>query len=192
MTEENAGPRDRLLDAARELFYRQGPGAVGVNELIEASGTHKASFYRHFASRDALALEYLREQGRSFRALLTKLTARASHATDFVHRWVSLLKKQERRGEFLGCPLARFMSGLAVEDPQWAVESRAILDSWHNVLAGYLQSLSGNRTHAEDQARALIKAYQANAQLYAITRDRRYFTEMEADMLAALEKPPRE
>ena len=192
MVAETSGPRERLLNAARELFYRHGPGAVGVNELIEASGTHKASFYRHFASRDALALEYLRQQGRSFQSLLTKLTARASDAPDFVRRWVRLLKKQEQRGDFLGCPLARVMSGLADQDPQWTAESRAILEAWHNALADFLSEPGEDRGRSHSQARALIKTYQGNAQLYAITRNRRYFAEMQAEMLRVLEEPPRD
>ncbi|WP_049620655.1 TetR/AcrR family transcriptional regulator [Frateuria defendens] len=51
--------RQRILDAARELFYRQGMRGVCVDAIVEAAGTNKMSFYRHFESKDALLAECL-------------------------------------------------------------------------------------------------------------------------------------
>jgi AcrR family transcriptional regulator len=53
-------PRERILGAARELFYRYGIRAVGVDAIAEAAGTNKMTLYRHFASKDVLVAEYLR------------------------------------------------------------------------------------------------------------------------------------
>jgi AcrR family transcriptional regulator len=54
-------PRARILAAAGELFYRHGIRAVGVEAIAEAAGTNKMTLYRHFASKDALVAEYLRQ-----------------------------------------------------------------------------------------------------------------------------------
>ncbi|MGY2743552.1 TetR/AcrR family transcriptional regulator [Arthrobacter sp. UYCu723] len=54
-----SGVRERILDAAYDLFSRRGVRDVGVNELISRSGVAKASFYRHFASKDQLVLAFL-------------------------------------------------------------------------------------------------------------------------------------
>src|SRR5436305_10867155 len=53
-------PRDRILAAASELFYRHGIRAVGVEAIAEAAGTNKMTLYRHFSSKDELVAEYLR------------------------------------------------------------------------------------------------------------------------------------
>src|SRR5215469_7660313 len=58
---EGISPRDRILAAASDLFYRHGIRAVGVEAIAEAAGTNKMTLYRHFASKDALVAEYLRE-----------------------------------------------------------------------------------------------------------------------------------
>lgn len=52
-------PRERLLDAAYELFSRRGIRAVGVEEVIERAGVAKATLYRHFHSKDDLVLAFL-------------------------------------------------------------------------------------------------------------------------------------
>jgi AcrR family transcriptional regulator len=56
--------RERILESSYELFSRRGIRAVGVDELIERAGVAKASFYRHFASKDDLVVAFLerREQ----------------------------------------------------------------------------------------------------------------------------------
>src|SRR6185436_14954243 len=54
-------PRERILAAARELFYRRGIHAVGVDAIAEAAGTNKMTLYRHFASKDDLVAACLRE-----------------------------------------------------------------------------------------------------------------------------------
>jgi AcrR family transcriptional regulator len=53
-------PRERLLSAARELFYRRGIHSVGVEAIAEAAGTNKMTLYRHFASKDALVAACLK------------------------------------------------------------------------------------------------------------------------------------
>src|SRR6202035_4265801 len=53
-------PRERILAAARELFYRRGIHAVGVDAIAEAAGTNKMTLYRHFNSKDFLVAECLR------------------------------------------------------------------------------------------------------------------------------------
>src|SRR3954463_3737326 len=65
-TVENSGkasevpPRQRILDAACELFYSRGIRAVSVDEIAASASTNKMTLYRHFESKDQLVAEYLR------------------------------------------------------------------------------------------------------------------------------------
>ncbi|MEU2448764.1 helix-turn-helix domain-containing protein [Streptomyces sp. NPDC012765] len=53
-------PRERILDAAEELFLLEGVRAVGVQAIAERAQTTKMALYRHFATKDALIEEWLR------------------------------------------------------------------------------------------------------------------------------------
>jgi AcrR family transcriptional regulator len=57
-------PRRRILDSAYELFSRRGIRAVGVDEVIARAGVAKATLYRHFRSKDELALAFLEDRER--------------------------------------------------------------------------------------------------------------------------------
>lgn len=64
--EEHANSVDRIMAVAYELFSRRGVRDVGVNELIERSGVAKATFYRHFPSKDSLVLAFLERRDRQW------------------------------------------------------------------------------------------------------------------------------
>ncbi len=58
--------RDRIFEAARELFYRRGIHGVGVETIAQAAGATKMSLYRAFPSKDALVAECLRASEADF------------------------------------------------------------------------------------------------------------------------------
>lgn len=68
--------RDRIFETACELFYRHGIHGVGVDAIAAEAGSNKMSFYRSFASKDALVAEYLREQERDYWAWWDAAVAR--------------------------------------------------------------------------------------------------------------------
>jgi AcrR family transcriptional regulator len=54
------GARQRILDTAAELFYRDGINATGVERLAAESSVSKRTLYQHFPSKTAVVEEYLR------------------------------------------------------------------------------------------------------------------------------------
>lgn len=53
--------RQRLLNTAIKIFYGEGIHAVGVDRIIADANVTRATFYRHFPSKEDLVLTYLRE-----------------------------------------------------------------------------------------------------------------------------------
>ena len=66
-TAATEGARERILRAAGELFYSKGIRNVGIDEVIAQAGVAKASLYKHFESKDALILEWVRQQHEAWR-----------------------------------------------------------------------------------------------------------------------------
>lgn len=57
---------ERIRDTARDLFYRRGIRAVGVEEIVQEAGVTKPSLYRSYASKDELAALCLQEYRETF------------------------------------------------------------------------------------------------------------------------------
>ena len=59
-TKGGRGARQRIVDTATELFYRDGINATGVERLAAESSVSKRTLYQHFPSKTAVVEEYLR------------------------------------------------------------------------------------------------------------------------------------
>jgi AcrR family transcriptional regulator len=51
--------RERIVDAARELFWLQGYEATSVAEILEKAGVNPGSLYHHFRSKEEVLLAVL-------------------------------------------------------------------------------------------------------------------------------------
>jgi AcrR family transcriptional regulator len=59
--------KNRILETANELFYGDGIRTVGVDRLISESAVTKATFYKHYGSKDRLIVQYVRYRDKSTR-----------------------------------------------------------------------------------------------------------------------------
>ncbi|MEV0017828.1 TetR/AcrR family transcriptional regulator [Streptomyces tendae] len=66
-------PRERILDAAEELFQSEGIRRVGVQAIAEKAETTKMAIYRHFETKDALVAEWLRILAAEYRAAFDRV-----------------------------------------------------------------------------------------------------------------------
>lgn len=133
---------DRIREIARDLFYRRGIRAVGIEEIVERAGVTKPTLYRAFSSKDALATSYMEEYDREFWARFD--AAAAAHPDDpraQVRMFLAGLGERATRGSFRGCGL----TNACVEYP----------DSDHPARAVALASKRLLRQRLTDIARAL-------------------------------------
>jgi AcrR family transcriptional regulator len=68
--------RERILNAADELFYKEGIRVSGVDTIIEASGIAKTTFYRHFPSKDSLIVAYLQEREKKYEQVIQTILSK--------------------------------------------------------------------------------------------------------------------
>jgi AcrR family transcriptional regulator len=65
---------ERLLEAASDLFYREGIRAVGVDTISAEAGVSKRTLYNRFGGKDELVAEYLRRRDERWRGYLQERT----------------------------------------------------------------------------------------------------------------------
>ncbi|MEU6455230.1 TetR/AcrR family transcriptional regulator [Streptomyces sp. NPDC127113] len=68
-------PRERILDAAEELFRSEGIRRVSVQAIADKAETTKMAVYRHFATKDALVAEWLRIVAADYQAAFDRVEA---------------------------------------------------------------------------------------------------------------------
>ena len=98
-------PRARIMEVADHLFYAEGVRATGTEKIMSIAEIAKATFYRHFESKDALVLAYLENRDRALWDYL-------SHPTPPKDLREALTKFEQMASwpEIIGCPFLRIAS----------------------------------------------------------------------------------
>ncbi len=118
-------PRERILAAASDLFYRQGIRAVGVEAIADAAGTNKMTLYRHFESKDELVAEYLRSLANCAEASWDGLARQyPNDARKQLVGWLKAIGEHINNPKERGCALAN----AAVELPEKHHPARCVIE----------------------------------------------------------------
>ena len=126
-----SGPRRRVLETATRLFYAEGIHTVGIDRIIAEARVAKATFYKHFPSKDELVRAYVEEQDRLGRAAAAELPAHPPR--EMVFTFFDRLARAARQPGYRGCP---FLNA-AAEYPDPASPVRKAVDDhrrWNREL----------------------------------------------------------
>ncbi|MEV5909129.1 TetR family transcriptional regulator [Streptomyces sp. WAC 01325] len=138
-TTDKASTRDRLLDAAAELFYRDGV-SIGVEALCRTAGVSKRSMYQLFASKDEVLAASLARRMPEYEAQLAPDVPDAATPRERILNVFERLEKASTEPAYQGCP---FLAALVeLKDPQHPAS--AVAREAKGWMKGYF------RTHAED------------------------------------------
>ena len=110
--------RERLLRTASGLFYAKGIHAVGIDEILSRAQVTRATFYRHFPSKDDLIVQYIRTADRGIRDAVAAATDTPTSADSSVRALADFVANQIKTAGFRGCA---FLNAAAeypdVDDP---------------------------------------------------------------------------
>jgi len=113
---ERESARERLLTAASQLFHDVGIQAAGVDALIAAAGVAKATFYRHFPSKDDLVVAWLRDpRTRWFDHVRAQAEERSTTSDDLIPRLFEAAADWLEEKNYRGCPYLN--TSVEVTDP---------------------------------------------------------------------------
>jgi AcrR family transcriptional regulator len=179
--EPKAAARERILDAAYELFSRRGIRDVGVDEVIERAGVAKATLYRHFPSKDDLAIAFLERREERWTLAWVEAEAKRLGTTpeDQLLAIFGLFDEWFHRDDFEACSfinvllemgpahrlgqasvrhlasirsvVGRLAEEAALRDPE------SFAHSWHILMKGSIVSAAEGDTEAAQRARLMAR-----------------------------------
>lgn len=174
--------RERIISTAYELFTHRGIRAVGVDEIIARSGVAKATFYRHFPSKNDLVLAVLERREVVWTKELVEKQSESRGGTpeerllaifDVFHEWF------QDRDDFDGCSFVNVLLEMGAGSPAGAASLhhlaniRAIVRrraeeaglrepeefsrSWHILQKGSIIAAAEGDTQAARRAQAMAR-----------------------------------
>ncbi|AYF98542.1 TetR/AcrR family transcriptional regulator [Protaetiibacter intestinalis] len=142
-------PRERLLRTASELFYREGIHSVGVDRIVSEAGVTRATFYRHFPSKEDLVEAYLGLEDARLREAFDAAEASTDDPRQRLELVIDGLAADVERNHTRGCPFIN----AAAEYPDADSGVRRTVDAQRGWFRGVLENLL-TASGAPDPARA--------------------------------------
>lgn len=124
VTTNAPGPRERLLEAASRLFFRQGYHTTGVNQLIDEADVAKASFYDHFDSKEDLGKTYLAKSHERWRVGLNAHLARYDDPRERLLGLFDFLKARKQKTGYRGCAFLNVVA--EIPSPESPLRAQAV------------------------------------------------------------------
>jgi TetR/AcrR family transcriptional repressor of nem operon len=168
--------REQLVEGATQVLYEHGYHAASVNDIVAAAGVPKGSFYNHFDSKEALALEVTRR----YSASVDLDSLRAGDAAPLARvraHFASVIERNAAHGVQHGCLLGNFSTELAGHSPAICQHVSAAFDEWSGAVADALSQAqdAGDLDPSFDPSALgayLVDAYEGAVARAKVTRDR--------------------
>jgi AcrR family transcriptional regulator len=171
--------RERILESAYELFSRRGIRGVGIAEVIEHAGVAKATLYRHFPSKDDLALAFLERREQRWTRDWVEAESRRRGATP-EERLLAIFDTFDgwfRRKDFEACSFINVLLEMGQEHPAGGASVRHLANirsfvrslaeeaglrepasfahSWHILMKGSIVAAAEGDAEAAQRAKAM-------------------------------------
>ena len=172
--------REEIVKAGLKCLVEKGFNAVGVQEITDAAGVPKGSFYNHFESKEALGVEIVERYGanQKRREILTDPTA-------------PLLQRLRRHFDRItalyvdshftrNCILGGFSAELANQSEAIRDGLRKLYGQWTKDIEATIAEAQtkgeiANKTKAADMAAFLLDSYEGALLRARVERSRKAF-----------------
>ncbi|MCC6921694.1 MAG: TetR/AcrR family transcriptional regulator [Nitrosomonas sp.] len=141
LTAKSQKTRQKIIDAAFELFYSQGYQSTTMDQVIEASGVSKPTVYIYFSSKEVLCVEYLKER---HHREATSLTDAISQVDTPYQRYMSVvywLRERLIASNYRGCGFFNMIAEIPDPENPIIVEAKRFVDNFRSKISALVIDL---------------------------------------------------
>lgn len=143
--------RERILEAAYDLFSRSGIRAVSVEDLLQRAGVSRATFYRQFRTKDELVLAFLQRREQRWTSELVEAEARRRGSTprETLLAIFDVFDEWFHQDDFEGCSFINVLLELSDTEHPARQASAAHLEYIRSVVRGLAEEAGMSEPDAE-------------------------------------------
>ena len=162
LTDRGEATRRRILEVAARAFAEKGYDGTSLNDVIRDAGATKGGFYFHFPSKEALALEVLRDKRERWAGRVLNATMHHERAIDQLRAIPTALcdlYEQDPSATAIG----RICQDLS-QDPALRPQITPQFTTWYDLTASIIRKAQDEGDlpadiDAQAMARTLVAAY---------------------------------
>lgn len=116
MGTKGEGNRQRIIDAADDLFYRRGYNQTSFQDISDATGIPRGNFYYYFKTKDDILNAVVNSRNADFSVMLKQCDSATDDARERLLLFSNMLETNRDNVIQSGCPVGSLCSELAKDD----------------------------------------------------------------------------
>lgn len=159
MASKSERTRQRIVDAANQLFYRKGYNRTSFSDVVEAAEVPRGNIYYYFKTKDEILRAVIRSRLETIRNMLAEWDRTIAEPLDRLERFVRIMYDSTPVLLRSGCPMGSLNTELAKDQPELQLEAKQLFDQFQTWLARQFTDLG-----YPDEARELSLQLMARGQ----------------------------
>jgi TetR/AcrR family transcriptional repressor of nem operon len=165
--------RDHIVEAADQLFYRQGYDHTSFADIADAVRISRGNFYYHFKSKDEILDAVIRERAANTRKMLAQWEVEADDPADRIRSFIHILIANRADIRRFGCPVGTLSTELAKLNHASQAEANMLFKLFRTWLRRQF-TLLGRKEDADDLAMHLLALSQGVATMATAFPDEKF------------------
>lgn len=162
--------RERIVEAADQLFYQRGFEATSFADVAEIVGISRGNFYYHFKSKDDILEAVIELRLANTRAMLRRWEDEGGDPAGRIACFIHILIANQAKITLYGCPVGTLVAELGKLDHVAQTRATALFTLFRDWLAAQFAAL-GHAAEAEEMAMHLLAHSQGVATLAQAFQD---------------------
>ncbi len=173
MTDKTTPVRERIIEAADQLFYQQGFEQTSFSDIADAVQISRGNFYYHFKSKDEILQAVIGMRMARIEQMLTQWEAELPQPYERILRYIDILITNQAHIKKYGCPVGSLCSELTKLLHASQTDANALLVIYRSWLTKQF-TLLGHQADATALAMHLIARGQGIATLANVFHDEQF------------------
>ncbi|MCK4674714.1 MAG: TetR/AcrR family transcriptional regulator [Gammaproteobacteria bacterium] len=172
MGTKGEGNRQRIIDAADNLFYRRGYNQTSFQDISDATGIPRGNFYYYFKTKDEILNAVVASRIDDLISMLSKCDSETKDARERLLMFSNILEYNRDDVIQSGCPFGTLSSELAKDDPLLHEKSRQVFVLLRNWIKQQFED--SGLANADDLAMDLLAKLQGVTVMACAFKDSDY------------------
>lgn len=165
--------RDHIVEAADQLFYRQGYEHTSFSDIADVVQISRGNFYYHFKSKDEILDAVINVRLANTRKMLEQWEIEVKQPADRIRSFIHILIANQAKIKRYGCPVGTLCTELAKLNHASQVEANMLFTLFRTWLRRQF-TLLGRKADADELAMHLLARSQGVATLANAFHDEKF------------------
>lgn len=165
--------RDHIIEAADQLFYRQGFEHTSFSNIADAVQISRGNFYHHFKSKDEILDAVINVRLNNTQMMLDKWEIEGKTPEDRIRSFINILIANKAKIKQYGCPVGTLCTELAKLNHAAQPEANSLFTLFRTWLRRQF-TLLGREADADELAMHLLARSQGVATLANAFHDEKF------------------